>query len=239
MMARSPQLVDDDEVQIFSVSKARDEKGPGRVDMATSPNSYIAVFTVPPRGGETHIHQHPDSDQILFILDGECTVEGVSGKFRLTPNEGVLIPAGVHYGFTNTAEANLTFLSMRSEATGGRRVAYVPNDPSGVIIRVPQKLIGAKGFGTNIFAYAFSRKTLGISAVMKDEWNKGCLLRMSCNYSLTDDDVLVNLPTRIVQWYELSDVSDNDYRLLPDPEETMARLDLTPLIQREAARASR
>ncbi len=121
-----------DEVQIFDVGEAMKQRDhlSGRVDMARSPNSFIAVFQTRPRGGETHIHQHPDSDQILFILDGELTVEGLSGKFVLNPNQGVLIPAGVHYGFTNTTERDVVFLTMRTESSGGRRVAYVANVPS-------------------------------------------------------------------------------------------------------------
>src|SRR5437867_10946132 len=104
-MTQTPEMTDDDQVLIFSVKEAREQHPePGRVDMARSPSSYIAVFTIPPRGGETHIHQHPDSDQILFILGGEATVQGVSGQFLLKANEGVLIPAGTHYGFTNTAD---------------------------------------------------------------------------------------------------------------------------------------
>src|SRR5918992_560572 len=89
-----------EEVQIFDALEAVKKRDgvSGRVDMARSPNSYVAVFQTRPRGGETHIHQHPDSDQILFILKGEVTVEGLSGKYVLKPNQGVLIPAGVHYG---------------------------------------------------------------------------------------------------------------------------------------------
>src|SRR5215216_3413161 len=81
------------ELQFFDVAAAL-ANGDGmhsRVDMAKSPNSYIAVFGVGPRLGETRVHSHPDSDQILFILKGECTVEGLSGRYVLESDEGVLI----------------------------------------------------------------------------------------------------------------------------------------------------
>src|SRR5213594_4407336 len=127
-----------DEVQIFDVGEAMKQRDhlSGRVDMARSPNSFVAVFRTRPRGGETHIHQHPDSDQILFVLKGEVTVEGLSGKYVLRPNQGVLIPAGVHYGFTNETQEEVIFLSTRTESTGGRRVAYVENVPSDVHLRI-------------------------------------------------------------------------------------------------------
>jgi len=122
------------EIQFFDVAAAlqNGDSLHSRVDMAKSPNSYIAVFGVGPRAGETRVHSHPDSDQILFILNGECTVEGLSGRYVLEDDEGVLIPAGVNYGFTNMTQDKLVFLSMRTEGTGGRRVAYVPSVPSEV-----------------------------------------------------------------------------------------------------------
>ncbi len=90
-----PETSADDEVQIFDTNEAVKKRDhiSGRVDMGKSPNSFIAVFKTPPRGGETHIHQHPDSDQVLYVLKGEITVEGLSGKYKLTQQQGVLIPA--------------------------------------------------------------------------------------------------------------------------------------------------
>ena len=48
------------DVQFFDVAAAL-QGGDGmhsRVDMAKSPNSYIAVFGVGPRAGETRVHSH-------------------------------------------------------------------------------------------------------------------------------------------------------------------------------------
>src|SRR4030095_8843647 len=125
-----------DEVQVFDVGEAMKKRDhlSGRVDMARSPNSFIAVFQTRPRGGETHIHQHPDSDQILFILDGALTVEVLSAKCVLNPNQGVLIPAGVHYGFTNTTERDLFFLTMRRESSGGGGGGFCCHAPCGITL---------------------------------------------------------------------------------------------------------
>ncbi|MPZ14007.1 MAG: cupin domain-containing protein [Chloroflexi bacterium] len=224
-----------DEVQIFDVAEGLSQRDHlhGRVDMATGGNSYIAVFQTPPRGGETHVHQHPDSDQILFVLSGECTVEGLTGTFVLKPNQGVLIPAGVHYGFTNTAQEDLIFLSMRSESTGGRRVGYVPNVPSGTHIRVPYEAVGAQGIGRHLYVYALDRRTIGISPLLLEEWNRGSLLRMNCEYVQSGAELLANLPERLVRWYDLPrELLATDYRIVVD-DGTRARVDLTPLIQRE------
>ena len=226
--------IDVDEVQFFDVGKTintRDELS-GRMEMARSSNSFIGLFQTRPRGGETHIHQHPDSDQILFILKGELTVEGLSGKFTLNPNQGVLIPAGVHYGFTNTTQEDVIFLTMRTEATGGRRVAYVPNPPSDIHVKIPAEQISAKGIGRHIYVYAMNRSTIGISPVLMDEWNKASLLRMNCQYEKQDDYIVAKLPQRLVQWYKLEQLTESDYRLLTEPEKIRVRMDITPLVQK-------
>lgn len=217
-----------EEVQIFNVEDwvNRRDNLSGRLDMAKSPTSFVALFQTKPRGGETHIHQHPDSDQILFILKGELMVEGLTGKFTLKPNQGVLIPAGVHYGFTNTTQEDTLFLSMRTEASGGRRVAYVPNPPSNVHVKIPAAEISAKGVGRHIYVYAMNRNIIGISPVLMDEWNKASLLRMNCEYEKQGHDIVAKLPLRLVQWYNIESLSESDYRLLTESEKIRVRLEL-------------
>ena len=217
-----------DEVQIFDVGEAlkHGDHLSGRTDMAKSPNSFVAVFRTRPRGGETHIHQHPDSDQILFVLKSELTVEGLSGKYVLKPNQGVLIPAGVHYGFTNTTQEDLIFLSMRTESSGGRRVAYVRNVPSNIHLKIPAEALTAKGIGRHIYVYAIDRDTFGVSTLLLEEWNKGSLLRMNCDYEVADGHVIAKLPERLVQWYKIEKLADSNYKLIEDPDKTRVRLEL-------------
>ena len=223
-----------DEVQIFDVAEAvkRRDHLSGRVDMARSPNSFVAVFQTKPRGGEAHIHQHPDSDQILFLLKGELTLESLSGKYTLKPNQGVLIPSGVHYGFINTTDEDVVFLSMRTESTGGRRVAYLPNAPSDVRLRVPASAITARGLGRHVYVYALDRTAFGVSAILLEEWNKASLLRMHCDYEREGDFVIAKLPVRLVQWYKLDGLKEGDYHLLPESDGARVRVDLTPMISR-------
>jgi len=217
-----------DEVQIFDVDEAlkKGDQLSGRTDMAKSPNSFVAVFRTRPRGGETHIHHHPDSDQILFVLKSELTVEGLSGKYTLKPNQGVLIPAGVHYGFTNTTQEDLIFLSMRTESSGGRRVAYVKNVPSQVHLKIPAQALTAKGIGRHIYVYAMDRDTFGVSPLLFEDWNKGSLLRMNCEYEQDDGHVIAKLPERLVQWYKIDKLTDSNYKLIAEPDGTRVRVQL-------------
>ncbi len=227
-----------DEVQIFDVLDVLERRDhlPGRVDKATSPNSFVAVFKTPPRGGEPSVHHHPDSDQILFVLKGDMSVQGLSGKFTVKPNHGVLIPAGVHYGFTNETQEDLVFLSMRTESTGGRRVAYVKNEPSNVHVKIPAEEIGGKGIKRSLYVYALNRCTIGISPVLMEEWNKGSLLRMNCDFEESGSHIIANLPKRLVQWYMIDSLSESDYELIPEADKNRVRLDLRPLISRLAVR---
>ena len=217
-----------DEVQIFDVDEAlkKGDQLSGRTDMAKSPNSFVAVFRTRPRGGETHIHHHPDSDQILFVLKSELTVEGLSGKYTLKPNQGVLIPAGVHYGFTNTTQEDLIFLSMRTESSGGRRVAYVKNVSSDVHLKIPAQALTAKGIGRHIYVYAMDRDTFGVSPLLFEDWNKGSLLRMNCEYEQDDGHVIAKLPERLVQWYKIDKLTDSNYKLIAEPDGTRVRVQL-------------
>jgi quercetin dioxygenase-like cupin family protein len=233
---KPPQMFSDD-VQIFDVAESvlkRDHLS-GRVDMAKSPNSFVAVFQTKPRGGEAHIHQHPDSDQILFLLKGELTLESLSGKYTLKPNQGVMIPAGVHYGFINTTDQDAIFLSMRTESTGGRRVAHVANVPSEVRLRVPADAITARGLGRHIYLYALDRTAFGVSAVLLEDWNKGSLLRMNCDFERKGDWVVAKLPLRLVQWYRIDGLKEGDYHLAPEPDGVRVRVDLSPLLARQTA----
>jgi mannose-6-phosphate isomerase-like protein (cupin superfamily) len=230
-----PETTADDEVQIFDTSEAVKKRDhiSGRVDMGKSPNSFIAVFKTPPRGGETHIHQHPDSDQVLYVLKGEITVEGLSGKYKLNQQQGVLIPAGVHYGFTNEGQEDVHFLSFRTESTGGRRVAYVKNVPSKVHVKIPADAMMAKGIGRHIYVFALDRTTIGISTLLLGEWNNASLLRMNCDFEKDGDAIIAKLPERLARWYKIDSLLETDYQLIREPDGTRVRLDLGPLIKRE------
>jgi len=230
-----PETTADDEVQIFDTSEAVKKRDhiSGRVDMGKSPNSFIAVFKTPPRGGETHIHQHPDSDQVLYVLKGEITVEGLSGRYKLSQHQGVLIPAGVHYGFTNEGQEDVHFLSFRTESSGGRRVAYVKNVPSKVHVKIPADAMMAKGIGRHIYVFALDRTTIGISTLLLGEWNNASLLRMNCEFEKDGDTIIAKLPERLARWYKIDSLAETDYKLIREPDGTRVRLDLGPLIKRE------
>ena len=228
-------------VQIFNIDEAM-KKGHrlgGRVNMANSPNCFVAVFKTPPReapSGESRLHQHPDSDQIFVVVKGELTAKTPSGNYVLKQNQGVLIPAGEHYGFSNDGNEDLVFLSMRTESSGGRYSTYDKNAPSNVHVKIPAGEINANGLRPSyIFTYALDRLSFGIASTRDAEWDKHALLRMNCQYDIAGDFVLAKLPQRLVQWYRMEGLSDSDYELIPEPSKTKVRVSLEPLIGKQKA----
>ena len=145
-----------------------------------------------------------------------------------------MIPAGVNYGFTNMTQDQLVFLSMRTEGSGGRRIAYVPSVPSLVSVSIPTERIAAKGLGSQVYAYALDGHTIGISPLLLEDWNRSAVLRMECVYEQAGDGTAVALPERIADWYRLTTLSENDYLLVPDPDNTRVQVDLTPLIHQQS-----
>ncbi len=224
----------DRDVQIFDVRKSLEERSSrGRMDLATGDLSYIAVFQTAPRRGELAVHQHPDSDQILFVLDGECAVTGldgtevVEGQEMLGSKEGILIPAGSDYGFSNFGDDDMFFLSMRTESSGGRRIAYVPDAPSGVRFKLPQGALGSGLAQQDLFAYVIDHRRIGVSVGLVREWNQVCLLRASCWARKEDDGFSVELPARITAWYEIGALGEEEYRVVELPGRQAVQIELS------------
>lgn len=238
MATRAPEPAIVDEVQLFSAAASVDAGDDvtslrEQVEMAISSNCEISVMHTP-AGGTSEIPADPLADRILLLLKGECTVEGPSRKRPLGRREGALVPAGVACRVVNEGEQPLVFFALRS-ILSDTRPGYVPNVPSGVLVRFPEKEIAARGLQHHLFVYALNDETIGISAFRLDELNLASILRMNCGYERSGDDLVVNLPERLVRWYGLRGMSESDYRIIPSKEKTYVRLDISPLVQREAA----
>jgi oxalate decarboxylase/phosphoglucose isomerase-like protein (cupin superfamily) len=78
----------------------------------------------PGKGHE--LHTHPDSDEILYFLDGDGE-QTVAGDTRdVGPGEMVYIPAGVEHGTVNTGWETLKLLAV-----------YAPPGPEDVLADLP------------------------------------------------------------------------------------------------------
>ena len=87
-----------------------------------------------------------------------------------------------------------------------------------------------------IYVYALDGRTIGISPLILDDWNRACVLRMETTPERAGDQVIAALPERIADWYRITSLEPADYALLPDADGTRVRLDISPLIARLATR---
>lgn len=225
-----------DQVQIFDAgdvlragSNALDP-----VDMATSPNCQIKVVGAA-QNRELPVPAEQDADTIFLVLSGETTLESPFAHHELKPDQGALIPAGVAATFRSTSsDEDLVLLSFRT-VSGESRPGFIPNMPSGVKIRVPAAEVTAGGIGKHLYVFAVDQRTIRVGVNASQEWNKGALIRMNCEYEQSGDDLLVNLPEKMARWYRARELRDGDYRIVPQPGQTSVLIDLSPLIEREAA----
>jgi mannose-6-phosphate isomerase-like protein (cupin superfamily) len=223
MMANAPQPGMVDAVQIFDSAEALAK---AQLDMASSPNSHIKMIAVP-AGGEQSITPQ-DSDEILVVLSGQCTVEKASGPAALREHEGFLAPPGSSCTVRNTGDGELALLSMRVQ-----RPVERPNPPSDAAVKIPLEYLNGRGFGHHLYAYVMDRQTVGISPHIYEEWNQASAVRMNCKFEEVGDVVHAKLPERVARWYGLTSLEDSDYTLKVDRAHTRVRVDFRPLLARQ------
>ena len=224
-MANAPRPGMVDAVQIFDSAEALQKQ---QLDMASSPNSHIKMIAVEV-GGERSITPQ-DSDEILVVLAGACTVDKPSGPAALKEHEGVLIPPGFSSRIQNTGDGELAILSMRVQ-----RPVALPNVPSDVAVKIPLDYLNGKGFGHHLYAYVMDRRTVGISPHIYEEWNQASAVRMNCKFDQVGDVVHAQLPERVARWYGLTSLVDSDYTLKVDRAHTRVRVDFTPMLARQVS----
>jgi oxalate decarboxylase/phosphoglucose isomerase-like protein (cupin superfamily) len=86
-----------------------------RANTAGAAMSLMHVVLLPGRGHERH--NHPDADEILYILSGEGEQMVDDGEpFPVGPEQAVFIPTGAYHSTLNTGWQPLTLLAIYSPA---------------------------------------------------------------------------------------------------------------------------
>lgn len=82
----------------------------------TGQNSQLVLMSIPP-AGEIGEETHHDTDQILFLVEGEgeAIIDGQSSPF--TEHEVVFVPAGTKHNFKNIGEEDLKLYTVYSPPT--------------------------------------------------------------------------------------------------------------------------
>jgi mannose-6-phosphate isomerase-like protein (cupin superfamily) len=85
--------------------------GTGFKILETTRRSQTATLTLDPgESSSEKPNRHPESDQVLIVLDGKLTAE-ISGKrSEMKKGDAVTVPAGTPHKFTNAgSERAITF----------------------------------------------------------------------------------------------------------------------------------
>ena len=81
--------------------------------LQTSDRSQTAVMNLGPgEASGDEAEAHPESDQVLLVLDGEVLAEIAEEKTRMRQGDVVIVPAGVHHRFQNAGTAPVRTFSV-------------------------------------------------------------------------------------------------------------------------------
>lgn len=74
--------------------------------LARLDNAYLGRIALAP-GAEVPLHDHPNSEEFLHILEGGGILEIESREYELTPGSTAAIPAGAEHSFVNGDETTV------------------------------------------------------------------------------------------------------------------------------------
>ena len=214
-----------DEVQVFRLGETAEGavNADGSV-VAKSSNSHIATFELQRGESSPELRAQPDCEQILYVLEGECSLSCEAGEFLLQKDQGFLVPAGVRYAVSNPGSARVVLLLMRTVAPPDE---HVSNAPSGLRVKLPFDELSGGEVRAHFELYAMTRHSIGVSFLLTRDWNEAALMRMHAPWEIDGDTLWVTIPQRFAEWYGLQHLDDGDYRLVPDgTDRTRGRIEL-------------
>ncbi len=203
-----------DELQVFRLGGTPEGAvdADGRV-VASSSNSHIATFEL--RRGESspELRAQPDCEQILYVMEGECSLSCEAGEFLLQKDQGFLVPADVRYAVSNPRSARAVLLLMRTVAPPDE---HVSNAPSDLRVKLPLGELSGGEIRAHFELYAMTRHSIGVSFLLTRDWNEAALMRMHAPWEIDGDTLWVTVPQRFAEWYGLERLDEGDYRFVPD-----------------------
>jgi len=105
-----------------NISELAKENTNFRKVILTGEQSQVVLMSIPP-GGDIGMETHPNTDQILFFVEGngEATLNGE--KKSVTVNDVVFVPAGTEHNFVNKGSDALKLFTVYAP----------PNHPDGIV----------------------------------------------------------------------------------------------------------
>ena len=84
--------------------------------------SLSVIQEVVPSGCSEVKHLHEKAEQYFYILSGVATLEVHEETYRLKPNQGLHIPAGVLHQLRNDSNKDLVFIVTSTPPSHGDKV---------------------------------------------------------------------------------------------------------------------
>ena len=102
------------------------------VEPATTPGATLTFGEVVVLPGKGHgRHNHPDSEEILYVLSGQGdqTIDGVNGgaPFPVRAGDTIYIPGGVFHSTTNTGWEPMRVLALYNPAGPENDLSGLPD----------------------------------------------------------------------------------------------------------------
>ena len=106
-------------------------------DITGSDGLMLVRVKMPPGTGH-QFHTHPESDEIIYVVDGVAEQWVDREKRRLTAGDSAYVPKGVVHATHNTTKRPLTFLAILTPASSkGPFIVDVYNDEPWRSLRKP------------------------------------------------------------------------------------------------------
>ena len=96
------------QVDIMAAARTNDSF---RREVVTGSHEQVVLMTIPP-GGEIGEEVHPDTDQVLVIVDGTAEAILDGGRSALGPGDLVLVRAGTQHNVVNTGDGPLRLFTV-------------------------------------------------------------------------------------------------------------------------------
>src|SRR5579862_8738364 len=101
-----------------------------KVTSSDSGGAFLLFEDVMSRGKATPLHTHPEVDETLYVLEGECLLHIDGENQRLGPGAVAMAPRGVPHAFLITSDvARILFLETPGSSEAFYRGASEPATP--------------------------------------------------------------------------------------------------------------
>jgi len=135
---------------LIDVKKIAKRSSDFRRVIATGARSQLVLMTLAP-GEEIGSEVHPETDQILFVLDGEGRAVVAGREREVEENDVVFVPAGTEHNLVNTDDdEDLKIVTVYAPAEYEEGTVHPTKADAMAAEGLEKKLPSTPGVGTTV-----------------------------------------------------------------------------------------